>query len=85
MQTSIKFDPQKEEKLIFITGATGYLGKFILKELLQNSSETLKICCLIRAKNKEDAWDRLKSILSEITSWKEQWENQIILVKKHFG
>ena len=51
------------EKLgnVLLTGATGYLGIHILKELIDSDAEI--IYCLVRAKNEEDAADRLKTLL----------------------
>jgi amino acid adenylation domain-containing protein/thioester reductase-like protein len=39
----------EEPQHIFLTGATGFLGAFLLQELLQQT--TADICCLVRASN----------------------------------
>ena len=46
---------------VLLTGATGFLGIHILKELLDDETET--IYCLIRSKGNLSAEDRLKSLL----------------------
>ena len=46
---------------ILLTGATGFLGIHVLKELLQ--SETGKIYCFLRSRANLSATDRLKSLL----------------------
>lgn len=46
---------------VLLTGATGYLGIHILKELLDSDAE--QIYCLVRAKNVKDAEERLKTLL----------------------
>ena len=46
---------------IFLTGATGVLGGYLLKTLLLSTDS--KIYCLVRAKDTQHAFNRLKSIL----------------------
>jgi amino acid adenylation domain-containing protein/thioester reductase-like protein len=42
---------------ILLTGATGFLGIFLLKELLETTSAD--IYCLVRSQNKQQAYDRI--------------------------
>ena len=53
----------QENKLgdVLITGATGYLGIHLLRELIDSEAHT--IYCLVRGKNEEDALSRLKTLL----------------------
>ncbi|MBT5988671.1 thioester reductase domain-containing protein, partial [bacterium] len=44
-------------KYIFLTGATGFLGVFLLKELLETTSAD--IYCLVRSQNQQQVYDRL--------------------------
>ena len=46
---------------VLLTGATGYLGIHILKELIDSEAE--QIYCLVRAKDIKAAEDRLKTLL----------------------
>ena len=46
---------------VLLTGATGFLGVHVLKELIENESGT--IYCFIRSKGSLSGMDRLKSIL----------------------
>lgn len=50
--------PPYEKGEIFLSGATGFLGIFLLRELLKNTDK--KIVCLVRAKTKEAASQRIK-------------------------
>ncbi|RIB03646.1 male sterility protein [Gigaspora rosea] len=44
---------------VLITGVTGSLGSFILRDLLNNPN-ILKVYCLVRASNENHGWSRLK-------------------------
>ena len=46
---------------VLLTGATGYLGIHLLRELIDSDATT--ITCLVRAKNQEAAEHRLKNLL----------------------
>ncbi|BAY10179.1 non-ribosomal peptide synthetase family protein [Calothrix sp. NIES-2098] len=58
-----------EPKAILLTGATGFLGAFLLAEILQQT--TAEIYCLVRSAN-------LKSILKSYGIWNETWSSRII-------
>ncbi|CAG8590553.1 1859_t:CDS:1, partial [Scutellospora calospora] len=45
---------------ILITGVTGSLGSFILRDLLKNPN-VLKVYCLVRASDENNGWARLKN------------------------
>lgn len=51
---------KKSYKNIFLTGVTGYIGIYVFKQLLQDTSA--HIYCLIRAKNTEAAIQRLANL-----------------------
>lgn len=48
---------------IFLTGATGFLGVFLLHELLQQTSATVR--CLVRAESEQAAYDKLRRGLEQ--------------------
>ena len=48
--------PTKEFQTIFLTGATGFLGMYLLKELLENT--TANIICLVRKSETKSAAER---------------------------
>lgn len=50
-----------KSKALFLTGATGFLGAFLLAELLKQTQAD--IYCLIRATNEQEALERLKQQL----------------------
>ncbi|KAJ4971515.1 hypothetical protein NE237_004614 [Protea cynaroides] len=48
-------------KQLFITGATGFLAKVLIEKILRTMPDVGKIFLLIKARNKEDAMNRLKN------------------------
>jgi len=73
-QTVGKFIP--EPKAILLTGATGFLGAFLLAELLQQT--TADIYCLVRSDKIEDSHTKLQTILESYKVWNEVWSSRII-------
>ncbi len=76
---------------IFLTGATGFVGAFLLKTLLMES-KNIRVYCLIRANNQWSALQRLQKVLSEyhLLHKGDTWFNRIIpivgcLEKQYFG
>ncbi|HBB34379.1 MAG TPA: phenylalanine racemase [Cyanobacteria bacterium UBA9273] len=50
-------DAVEEPQRIFLTGASGFLGAFLLHELLEQTHAS--IYCLVRAKNREEGYKKL--------------------------
>ncbi|MAU84043.1 MAG: hypothetical protein CME34_19665 [Gordonia sp.] len=48
---------------VLLTGATGFLGSFILEELLSTTES--EVWCLVRARNEDDARARLKRTMAQ--------------------
>ena len=63
---------------IFLTGATGFLGAFLLHELLQQTRAD--IYCLVRAANIEEGNRRLRNTLAQYLLWSEPLAHRIIPV-----
>ncbi|KAF9972244.1 large subunit of alpha-aminoadipate reductase [Actinomortierella ambigua] len=59
-------------KTFFLTGATGFLGAFILSNLL-TSDPTAHVVCLVRASSEEKAMDRLRACGEAHLVWHEDW------------
>jgi len=65
-------------KAIFLTGASGFLGAYLLFELLQRSSAD--IYCLVRAKDNEAGLERLQQKLAFYKLWRSTFRARIIPV-----
>jgi thioester reductase-like protein/FkbH-like protein len=63
---------------VLLTGATGFLGSFLLADLLEQTNA--QIYCLVRAKSPADASDRLKRCLQSWMLWNESFESRIVAV-----
>ncbi len=61
---------------VFLTGATGLIGRFWLRELLQQK-EDLIVHCLVRADNDEMAYNRIKDALIEADIWDDNHSGRI--------
>jgi thioester reductase-like protein len=70
--------PIVEPSCIFLTGATGFVGAFLLYELLQQTSA--EVYCLVRAHSSEFARDKLRNCLNSYLLWEESFTSRIIPV-----
>ncbi|OBH76218.1 non-ribosomal peptide synthetase [Mycobacterium mantenii] len=53
--------PSAEVRTVLLTGATGFLGRYLVLEWLERLEQVDgKLVCLVRAKSDEDAWRRLE-------------------------
>ena len=77
---------------MFLTGATGFLGAFILRELLSRPERVKKVVALVRASDSDKALERLRDAASGRGVWDEEWvkSGRLEAVKgdldlEHFG
>jgi amino acid adenylation domain-containing protein/thioester reductase-like protein len=73
---------------ILLTGATGFLGAFLLAELLDKTQAT--IYCLVRAANPEEGRERIETQLRHYHIWNDDYQSRIVsidgdLAKARFG
>lgn len=62
-------------RVIFLTGASGFLGKMTLEKLLRSCASVQKIYILLRAKKDKDAGRRMDELFNSIIFEKVQKEN----------
>ena len=67
-----------EPAQILLTGATGYLGAFLLVELLQQTQAN--IYCLVRANSAEIGLQRIQQNLEKYNLWNKNFLSRIIVV-----
>ncbi|MDZ8262377.1 amino acid adenylation domain-containing protein [Nostoc sp. ChiQUE01b] len=77
--TTVPVGHQSEPRSIFLTGATGFLGAFLLSELLQQTPDS-DIYCLVRAETAADAKQRLQDSLESYLLWDDSFAQRIIPV-----
>ncbi|KAM0793799.1 hypothetical protein ACM66B_001215 [Microbotryomycetes sp. NB124-2] len=66
-----------EPKTVFLTGATGFLGAFILRDLIVFRSKYVKkVICHVRAKSVEAGLARLKDSGEARSVWDDEWIKQ---------
>ncbi|MBD2498547.1 non-ribosomal peptide synthetase [Nostoc sp. FACHB-280] len=63
---------------IFLTGATGFLGAFLLDELLRKTQAN--IYCLVRSANLEEGKHQIRNKLKTYSLWNENFSSRIIPV-----
>ncbi|KAG6899755.1 putative NRPS-like protein biosynthetic cluster [Termitomyces sp. T159_Od127] len=58
---------------VFLTGATGFLGAFVLHDLLSREERVQKVICLVRASTVEKGLARLKEGSTDRGVWSDSW------------
>lgn len=68
-------EPWCKNGRVFITGVTGFLGAFVLRDLLLMPG-VKSIVCLVRATNNEHAFSRIKDNMLSYGIWQDSFSNQ---------
>jgi thioester reductase-like protein len=75
--------PRTPPLAVMLTGGTGFVGRFLLAQLLKESDAT--IYCLIRARSVQHALSRIKANLLTWDLWRNEFENRIVPVPGDLG
>ncbi|CZT08035.1 hypothetical protein WAI453_002305 [Rhynchosporium graminicola] len=67
------------EGRIFLTGATGFVGVFMLVDLLQ-LRHVKQVACLIRAADVAVGFQRLRAAMTKYSLWRDEFEEKIIIL-----
>ncbi|KAF9482698.1 alpha-aminoadipate reductase Lys1p [Pholiota conissans] len=70
---SIPADFNDHPITVFLTGATGFLGAFVLHDLLSRKERVKKAICLVRGKTQQQSLDRLKEGSTDRGVWSDEW------------
>ncbi|AFZ30068.1 thioester reductase domain protein [Gloeocapsa sp. PCC 7428] len=71
-------DAVDEPESVFLTGGTGFLGAFLIQELLQKTAAD--VYCLVRAAHPEEGKKRLQQNLERYNLWQDELSDRIIPV-----
>ncbi|KAJ7755326.1 alpha-aminoadipate reductase Lys1p [Mycena maculata] len=66
-------DYASRQLTVFLTGATGFLGAFVLKDLLVRDARVGKVICLVRAPDAQNGLERLKEGSTDRGVWDDAW------------
>lgn len=66
---------------VFLTGATGFLGAYIIKDVLERTSRAVRVIAHVRSvKDPKAANDRLRRSLEGYGLWKDEWSTRLSCV-----
>jgi thioester reductase-like protein/amino acid adenylation domain-containing protein len=68
---------------VFLTGATGFLGAFLLEGLI--SSTKARVHCLVRQRGGDDGMESIETNLRRYGLWQTGWEERIVPVAGDLG
>ena len=69
--------PFEKQDNVMITGATGFLGAYLVRDLLKIKE---KLYCLVRCKYAEIGLKRIRENMEKYKLWKSEYENRLIIV-----
>ncbi|KAJ5089609.1 hypothetical protein N7532_008293 [Penicillium argentinense] len=73
------------EPTVFLTGATGFLGAHILRDLMTRKSPSARVVVLARAKSDDLALERTRSTCRAYGFWDEAWTSRLEAVCGDLG
>jgi L-2-aminoadipate reductase len=65
---------------VFLTGATGFLGAFLVRDLLSRAGNNIRIIAHVRAKTAEGGLRRLINTCEAYGVWNEEWRSRVEVV-----
>ena len=71
--------PPNEFREVLLTGATGFVGRFFLSELLRQN-DRLIVHCLVRADSARHGLQRLRAAMEETEIWEEDLATRVMVV-----
>lgn len=71
----------KASPTVLLTGATGFLGAYLVKDLLQRTSRSVSLIAHVRSvKDPEGALSRLRRSLEGYGLWRDEWRSRLSCV-----
>jgi amino acid adenylation domain-containing protein/thioester reductase-like protein len=65
----------KSPNAVLLTGVTGFLGAYLLREILRRSAST--VCCVVRCASPADGMQRVRKHLESSGLWDDTWGTRI--------
>ncbi len=75
---NLTYTPQENPKHVLLTGATGFVGAFMLHDLLKYTGATIH--CLIRSSNQTEATKRLQRNMARYGLWLDSFSSRLRIV-----
>jgi amino acid adenylation domain-containing protein/thioester reductase-like protein len=66
----------KPSRTVLLTGCTGFVGRFLLVQLLAETDA--KVFCLVRGRSEQHSMSRLQGTLQKWGLWKDEFERRIV-------
>lgn len=71
----------RQKPTVFLTGATGFLGAYLIKDILERTSRSVQLIAHVRsAKEPSAAFARLQRSLEGYGLWRSEWEGRLSCV-----
>ncbi|KAI5927913.1 L-aminoadipate-semialdehyde dehydrogenase-like protein large subunit [Camillea tinctor] len=70
---------------VFLTGATGFLGAYLLRDLLTRQGPQVHVIVHVRAKNESEGLERVQRSCTAYGVWSSSWNNMISTVTGSLG
>jgi L-aminoadipate-semialdehyde dehydrogenase len=70
---------------VFLTGATGFLGAYLLRDILNRKSPSINVLAHVRAPDAAAAMDRITKTCQAYGIWEPSWESRISCVTGSLG
>jgi thioester reductase-like protein len=70
--------PKKLGDVILLTGATGFVGRFLLVELLRGTATI--VYCLVRGRSSQQASSKLRGVLNKWGLWRTEYQRRVVAV-----
>lgn len=82
------FPPKEPPQKVLLTGASGYLGAYLLYELFKETEST--VYCIVRARDHEEGVEKIRNNLKKYALWEERFYPRIVpipsdLTQPYFG
>ena len=84
---SAELDSSRSTKplTVFLTGATGYLGAYLIRDLLGREPQTINVIAHVRASSSQDGLERVRLTCQAYGVWSPEWTLRIRCLPGNLG